>query len=162
MKTDGKAARNRALGVAGERALLLSVFLLVFLLFHLWGNRSSVAMESHSLVLWIGSQWLNSDGNYDHGWIMPLVSLWFVWSSRDALSKARSKSSLLGLGVVIAGLLLHWAALRGQQPRVSLVALVGVLWGIPYYLYGRGVSRLLLFPCGYLLLCFTSYLMVSF
>ena len=30
--------------------------------------------------------------------------------------------------------------------------MIGLLWGIPFYLYGRHVARILLFPCAYLVL----------
>ncbi len=142
--------------------LLLGVIAgIVFCLFHFVGNRSHTAVESSSLFWWIGSQWFNAGGDFSHGWIMPLISLGVVWSRRRELVAGISTYSILGLFVVLLSLVLHWAALRAQQPRVSLVALVGVLWGVPYFLYGRETARLLLFPCGYLLLCFTSYLLVS-
>ncbi len=133
----------------------------VFVLFHFWGNRSNIGMEPRSLLVWISHQWLSSKGDFSHGWIMPLISLWIVWSKRDELIQAQSHRSLMGLTLLISSLLLHWAALRSQQPRVSLIALVGVIWSIPFYLYGSSVAKSILFPCGYLLLCFTSYLMVS-
>ena len=132
-----------------------------FILFHFWGNRSNVGMEGGSLFNWIISQWMSSGGDFSHGWIMPLISAGVIWSKRKDLSLARSGYSYAGLLVLLLSLAVHWAALRAQQPRVSLVAMVGVLWGIPYFLYGRSVAKLLIFPCGYLLLCFTSYLLVS-
>lgn len=142
-------------------ALGFFVAILVFLLFHFLGNRSNVGMEPRSLFVWIGRQWLSAKGDFSHGWIMPIISLGVVWMKRKELFSIPRKTSFAGIFLLLSFLLLHWVALRAQQPRVSLVALVGVIWSIPLYLYGFAVARHLLFPCGYLLLCFTSYLMVS-
>ncbi len=71
------------------------------------------------------------------------------------------KLLILSYLVVVLSLALHVAAYRAQQPRISLIALVGVIMGIPFCLYGSQVARLLLFPCGYLLLAFTSYFLIS-
>jgi exosortase len=144
-----------------EALLLGTAALMVLILFQFWGNRSNVAMSTPSLFVWIGRQWIAEGGDFSHGWIMPLISLGAVWLKRKELLAAEKNVSYIGFGVLVISLALHWAALRAQQPRVSLVALVGVLWSIPFFLYGWNVARLLLFPAGYLLLCFTSYLLVS-
>ena len=39
-----------------------------------------------------------------------------------------------------------------QQPRISSAGLVVLLWSLPFLLYGWGLARWLLFPCGYLFL----------
>ncbi len=138
------------------------VIVLVFILFQFWGNRSNTGMEPRSLFLWIGSQWIAEGSDFSHGWLMPLISLGVVWWKRKDLAKAVTQPDYIGLLVLLSSIALHWAALRAQQPRVSLVALVGILWSVPFFLYGRGVAKLLAFPAGYLLLCFTSYLLVAF
>ncbi len=145
-----------------EAAWGVASCILILVLFHFWGNRSNVAMESRSLLRWIGHQWLHPGGDFSHGWIMPVISLGVIWLKRDELAAAPRSQNWWGLILVVASLALHWAALRAQQPRVSLVALAVLLWAIPFYLYGWGVARWLLFPCGYLLLSFTSYLLVAF
>lgn len=145
-----------------EMGLLIIAAELLYILFAFWGNRSNTGMSTPSLFVWVGRQWIADGGDFSHGWIMPLVSLGVVWMKRKELAAARAKQSYIGLFVLLFSLVLHWAALRAQQPRVSLVAFVGVIWSIPFFLYGRKVAGMLLFPAGYLLLCFTSYLLISF
>ena len=144
-----------------ELGLLAISAALLFVLFHWFGNRSSVSMESPSLFLWIGAQWMESGGDFSHGWIMPLISLYVVWLKRQELAAVQPRYSVAGLVFVVLSLALHWAALRAQQPRVSLVALACLLWSIPFFLYGWPAAKLLMFPCGYILLCFTSYVLVA-
>ena len=157
MDESGLATRFQEIIFAALAAVL------VFCIFHFWGNRSNVGMSTPSLFVWIGHQWVQDGGDFSHGWIMPLISLGVVWMKRRELAAAcADEPNYLGLALLIASLALHWAALRAQQPRVSLVALVGVLWSVPFFLYGKKVAAILLFPAGYLLLCFTSYLLISF
>lgn len=142
-----------------KHALLAVACGLVVAMFQWFGNASSTAMEGQSLFWWIGSQWLQQGGDFSHGWLMPLVSLWVIRTKRREIVAAPKRVDWRGLAVVVLSLALHWVSYRAQQPRISLVALVGVCWGIPFYLWGESVARALLFPAGYLLLCFTSSLL---
>jgi exosortase len=92
---------------------------------------------------------------------MPIFSIYAVWHYRQELRDAEKSTDIRGCLLLAASLMLHIAAYRAQQPRISLIAMVGVIMGIPFAFYGSRVAKLLLFPCGYLLLAFTSYFLVS-
>ena len=145
-----------------EALLAALVVTLGIYLFHVLGNASNVDMEGRSLFAWIGRQLIVRGGDFSHGWIIPLVSLALVWWRRRALREAPKSVSAAGLAVVAGALALHALALRAQQPRLSLVALTALLWGIPYFVYGPAVARVIRFPCAYLLLSFTAYVLVYF
>jgi exosortase len=40
-----------------------------------------------------------------------------------------------------------------QQTRISLMSLVLLFWGIPFYLFGWQLAKKLIFPCSYLVFC---------
>ncbi len=155
-------AEEGALRYPVDLALGALTALLLGVLFHFFGNTSEVALDGPSLFVWLGRQLLARGGDFSHGWVIPVVSVGIVFWRRRELAAAPKSVSYTGLVVVIASLLLHIFAMRAQQPRVSLVALVGLLWGIPYFLYGGAVARILMFPCAYLFLCFTAYVLVYF
>jgi exosortase len=134
---------------------------LLVVLFHFQGNTTYLAVETRSVFIWIAAQWLSAGGDFAHGWIMPFISIYVLWIKRREIIEAEKKVSWIGLTVIVLSLFIHWAASRAQQTRVSLVAFVGLLWGIPYYLSGWKVAKRLLFPCGYLLLCFVSYFLIN-
>jgi len=92
-------------------------------------------------------------GEYSHGWLIPLVSLFALWKKRNELLAAPKTVVWPAVWMVAFGLLLHWVGARVQQPRVSLMSLVILLWAIPFFLYGRQVAKLLVFPCFYLVFC---------
>jgi exosortase len=91
--------------------------------------------------------------DYSIGWLIPLVSMWVIFRRRDELAAVPRRICWYGLAVIVLALAFHWLGARAQQTRVSLVSFVMLLWGIPFFIYGRGVARLLAFPLAYLLFC---------
>jgi len=136
----------RGLAVAAIAGLLL-------VLFHIQGNTVNVPRFSGSIFLWMAARWNDISGTFSHGWLVPLVAASLAWSKRRDLAACPKRTDWHGLVVVAGSLLLHFFGNRAMLPRISIVALVGLLWGIPYYLAGRNVARILLFPCSYLFFC---------
>jgi len=131
------------------------LFAVGFALFHLLGNTADVETWGRSALVWMVRRWQDSgiamgSGDYSHGFLVPLASLYVVWTQRDALLKAPKRGSAFGLTVVIGSLLLHYLGVKAQQTRLSLIAMIGVIWGVPFYLYGWNVAKRLLFPCAFL------------
>jgi exosortase len=54
---------------------------------------------------------------------------------------------------VIFALAIHWLGAKMQQTRISLLSLVLLTWGIPFYLFGWQLAKKLIFPCSYLIFC---------
>ena len=122
---------------------------MLFFLFHLHGNSQEIATCRRSLFLWLGSRWT---GDYAYCRFLPLASLVALWWQRKAIAAAPKRPDWRGAPVVAFALGLHWIGVLAQQPRLSMAGLIVLLWGLPFLLYGTGVARRLLFPCGYLFL----------
>jgi exosortase len=122
---------------------------MLYFLFHLHGNSQEVATCRHSLFLWLRSRWI---GDYAYAQFLPLASLVAVWMRRQKIAAAPRRMDWRGVPIVVLALFLHWMGVLAQQPRISAVGLILLLWGLPFLLYGYGVARWLLFPCGYLFL----------
>lgn len=137
-----------------QRAAWIAVIVgLIFVLFHLQGNTTDTRVFGRSALLWMARRWTESAGDFSHGWIIPIVSAAVVWLRRRDLAAAPKQRSRLGLAVVCLALLLHWLGAKAQQTRLSLMALILLIWGIPFYLLGWEVARRLIFPCAYLIYC---------
>ena len=121
----------------------------LFFLFHLHGNSQEIATCRRSLFLWLRSRWVH---DYAYGMFLPLASLAAVWMRRREIAAAPRRSNAWGTLAVALALLLHWLGVLAQQPRVSAAGFILLLWALPFLLYGYGVARWLLFPCGYLFL----------
>lgn len=126
---------------------------LAFCLFHLQGNTTDIRMFGRSAILWMVDRWRDDSGDNSHGWLIPFVSLWAVWHQRRELFSAPRRVSGWGLAVVVTALLMHWVGAKAQQVRMSLFALIGLFWGVPFYLYGWQVAKRLIFPAAFLIFC---------
>lgn len=122
-------------------------------LFGVIGNTEEVAAQGASAIGWMIGRWQWPGADMSHGWLIPCVSAYLVWQRRDDLRRAAGAPARAGLVVLILALLLYLAGLRIQQTRLVLVALAGLLWAIPTFVYGLRVGRILGFPCAYLLFC---------
>jgi exosortase len=144
---------------AGDRrewipvALGAAMVAMLVLLYGVQGNAEEVGLHGRSAIVWMVRRWSGVGGDLSHGWIIPLVSGYILWRKRRELAEAPRRVSGAGLAIVVASLALHWVGVRSQLTRLSLLSLVGLLWGIPFYLWGPSVARLLLFPCAYLIYC---------
>jgi exosortase len=98
-------------------------------------------------------RWSGSGGDLSHGWIIPIVSGFVIWKKRQDFLDAETKVFYPALVLVAICLAMHWFGIRAQLTRVSLLSLIGLLWSIPYTLYGPRIAQVLFFPCTYLIFC---------
>lgn len=128
---------------------------LMFGMFHLLGNTVE-NVNSRSAFQWMFARWHDSvsfGADYSHGYFIPFVSLGLIWYRRKDIFSVETKVDLRGLAVVIGALLLHWLGAKMQQTRLSLMSLVLLVWGVPFYLFGWGLAKRIIFPCAYLIFC---------
>ena len=128
---------------------------LTFLLFHILGNTVE-NVNSRSVFQWMFARWKDTvsfGADYSHGYFIPFVSLSILWFKRKDIFSVDTKVDLRGLAVVIFALAIHWLGAKMQQTRFSLISLVLLLWGIPFYLFGWQLAKKIIFPCAYLTFC---------
>lgn len=137
-------------------ALSGGLIALGFALFHFLGNTADDERMGRSALVWMVMRWKDSgismgSGDYSHGFLVPLASLYVVWSQRDTLLRAPKRLTPSALVLVAGSLLLHYLGVKAEHTRISLAAGIGLLWSIPYYLYGWQVAKRLIFPCAFLI-----------
>lgn len=110
----------------------------VFLLFNVGVLRSFVRT------------WLGRD-EYSHGFLVPLIALFFVWEERSRLARLIPEPSLaLGLAIVAGGSSLSLIGLRGGAVVIQQTGLIVTLIGLVATLLGKTVLRTLALPLAYL------------
>lgn len=90
------------------------------------------------------------DDNYSHGFLIPLVSAFFIWRQRNDLRTVRRSSSGLGLAIFLGGLLLLLAGSIAAEYFTMRCSLLLVIGGLILYLWGQQTTGKLLFPLLYL------------
>lgn len=135
---------------------LVSVVIgLMFMMFHMLGNTVE-NVNSRSAFQWMFARWhdtISFGADYSHGYFIPFVSLGVIWYKRKEIFAVDKYVDWRGLVVVIGALMLHWLGAKMQQTRISLVSLVLLIWGVPFYLYGWQLAKKMIFPCSYLAFC---------
>jgi len=91
----------------------------------------------------------NSDNSY--GILVPFISLYFVWEKRTTLKQTAMTSSLPGLVLLAASLLLFLISYAGGIVFLQRITLVLSLNGLILYLFGKELYGALLFPLLFLL-----------
>jgi exosortase len=91
------------------------------------------------------------DENYSHGFLIPLVSAYFIWRKRDVLPTIQRTSSWFGLLILVGGLLLFLVSYIAAEFFTMRFSLLVVAGGLILYLWGREYTRELLFPLLYLI-----------
>jgi len=135
--------------------LVSAVIGLIFVMFHMMGNTVE-NVGSRSAFQWMFARWhdtLSFGADYSHGYFIPFVSLGILWFKRKEIFSVDKKIDMRGLAVVILALAIHWLGAKMQQTRISLMSLVLLSWGIPFYLFGWQLAKKLIFPCSYLAFC---------
>jgi exosortase len=99
-------------------------------------------------LVWLVRSWLSNE-YYGHGFVIPLVSGFFVWRKRRELQ--RRERSAIGVGVLILGLLLYIIGILLSDPVFLCLSLVVVLAALTLHICGDRALRSVAFPIVFLL-----------
>ena len=102
-----------------------------------------------SIMLWAWNHWL-PNLNQEHGKLVIPISALLVWFHRKKIREAPKASSNWGLAFIAAGFLLVLLGTRAQQPRITMLAIPLILFGMVLFLWGVQVARIVAFPIGFL------------
>lgn len=92
----------------------------------------------------------SADPNYSHGFLVPLISGWFVWKAWPELKETPVKSSSLGFILILFGILLLFGGLSVNELYTSRTSSIFILAGIVQVLFGTKVLMVLGLPIGFL------------
>lgn len=100
-------------------------------------------------VRWLVHSWL-SNPYYSHGFLIPLVSGFIVWTKRNELKKKR-EPSLFGAVVLGLGVLLYVMGSLWDARFLNAVSLLIVISGLCLFLLGVRPTQAISFALGFLL-----------
>ncbi len=87
---------------------------------------------------------------YSHGYLIPVISFWFVWSNRNTIGQMIGQGSWFGLFIVLIGLLFGFMGELASLYIVTQYAFLLVLYGLCLSLVGWKGMRIMWFPLAYL------------
>ncbi len=87
-----------------------------------------------------------SESYYSHGFLIPLMSLYFVWQKKAKLKNIADNSCLSGIVIIASGLFVHVICAALRVYFISGFSFVFTLWGVILFFKGRETARELAFP----------------
>ena len=93
----------------------------------------------------------DANDNYNHGYFIPIVSAFMIWSLREELAATEIKPSNWGIALVVLGLLQLFIAKVGSEYFLQRTSMIVVLFGISFYLFGGRLTRTVQLPLVYLI-----------
>lgn len=95
-------------------------------------------------------RWSMADTYYSHGFLVPFISLFIVWTKRKELGSLKISPSATGWIFFLAGILVHLICVRFRISFVSGFSFIAVLIGLILLFLGKEHLRKLLFPVSFL------------
>ena len=111
-----------------------------------------LAYVYYPTFVWMWDRWFAGDSYYSHGFLIPLVSLYWIFQQRKKLAKLKQESSLLGLGILVFGIVLQVISSVLRIYFLSAISLIVVLLGAVHFLFGIKIFKATWFPIGFLFL----------
>jgi exosortase len=108
-----------------------------------------VALYWHVIPHLVEQWWQEED--YNHGFLILPLSLYFVWSDRERLRALPIRPALGGAAVLVIGLLMLALGVVGAELFLQRSSLIVVLAGLVWLVLGRAWLRALAFPIAFLL-----------
>lgn len=127
---------------SADRALRLGLIAVIALI---------VGAIFYEHLVWLVDRWWRSP-YYGHGFLVPIISGYLIYRRKDELAQLPRENFAGGFALIALGLLMHYAATYMDVHFASGFALIGVIMGLAWLLYGWPVFRAILFPL--LFLCF--------
>jgi exosortase len=109
-----------------------------------------IAYIYYPTFAWMVDRWSAGDSYYGHGFIVPFVSLYWIFRSREKIAACDKKSDFFGLFIFMSGFGLQLIASVLRIYFLSAFSLVILLFGVVYFLFGTQVVRIVWFPIAFL------------
>ena len=96
-------------------------------------------------------QWWNED-EYSHGFLIPPIVGWLIWSRREEIARHEPRPAYTGLLAMALAIVMYAVGIVGAEQFFQRLSMVAMIAGATLFATGWTVFRLLAFPLGYLLL----------
>jgi exosortase len=92
-----------------------------------------------------------TDGNYSHGFLVPIISGYLLWRKRNELAGLEKRSDIIGLAIIIVGMILFILGNGASEYFTVRFSLVTTLFGLTLYIFGRPTIKKTWFELFFLL-----------
>jgi len=108
----------------------------------------------HDVLSWMYGRFISHDSYYSHGFIIPIVSTFLIWQKRGELKATKVALSWWGLILILVAALIHIAGTILYVFSLSGFSIFLFILGTSLFLFGKNVTRTMLFPLIFLIFMF--------
>lgn len=119
-----------------------------------------LAWVYYPTFVWMIGRWSAKDSYYGHGFLIPAISLYWIWTHREAFREQSSRVSIAGVTMLVFGLLIQVVSAVLRIYFLSAFSFVIVLAGLFLTLFGWASFKRILFPLFFLFLMIPLPLLV--
>jgi len=105
-------------------------------------------------LIWMYNRYISADSYYSHGFLVPIVSLFFIYQQKEYLSRIEPQSSVSGLIVLLFALFLHILGTLLYIFSISGFSIFFLAIGLSLFLFGKEISKIIWFPLLFLIFMF--------
>jgi exosortase len=111
---------------------------------------AAFAFTYYAIFIGLWQDW-STDDNYSHGFLVPLVSAYFLYTRREDILSVEINPSLLGAGLLLIGVLQYMAGYIAVEYFTMRTSIIPVLCGIVLLFMGFRALKALALPILYLI-----------
>lgn len=100
----------------------------------------------HEVMVWWYVRCSGADSYYSHAFLIPFISGFLIWRKKEELSKIQPEGSLWGFALILFSVVMNILGTILYIFSVSGFSIFFLIIGISLYLYGREITRRILFP----------------
>ena len=97
----------------------------------------------------LSDRWIR-DAGWSHGFVVPLISVFFIYTKWDVLKQLTPRGSILGLGVLLIAITGQILFRATGLEHMSLLSMPLVFFGLVLFVFGWEYLKILWLPIGYL------------
>ncbi|MFH1459040.1 MAG: exosortase/archaeosortase family protein [Candidatus Omnitrophota bacterium] len=119
-----------------------------------------LAIMYYPAFIWMWERWHAPDTNYSHGILIPIVSLFLLYSRKERLKQIQIKPEGSGIIFVCLAILVHITGNMINFPFASAFSFIIMLIGIVLFLFGIKILKAVKFEILFLLFMIPAPLML--
>jgi exosortase len=113
-----------------------------------------IAIAYKLTFLWMYDRYMGADSYYSHGFLVPFVSLFFIFQQRDRLRQTEQKTSMIGVYIIFFALFLHILGTILYIFSISGFSIFFLVIGLVLFLFGTKISKIIWFSLLFLVFMF--------
>ena len=105
-------------------------------------------------LMWMYDRYIGADSYYSHGFLVPFISLYFIYLQKKNLAQIKPQNSGIGLIVILVALFLHILGTLLYIFSISGFSIFFLIIGLSVFLFGKEISKIIWFPIFFLIFMF--------